>query len=87
MKALSIKWGTLISSIQSHLLIKGKLVLSYNSLTLSEIKSYIDPMTIKAKARVKGYSTLTGDASTNEVVCVYKSVREAARELKAAQNT
>ena len=56
-------------------------------------------MTIHAKARVKGYCIQLIEISTsggargsygspgNEVVCEFKSIREAARELKAAQTT
>jgi hypothetical protein len=42
MKALSVKWATLISSVQSRLLIKGGLALSYSP-TPASIESFKDP--------------------------------------------
>jgi hypothetical protein len=44
-------------------------------------------MTIHAKARVKGYRIQMVDISSNQVICSFNSIREAARELKAAQST
>jgi hypothetical protein len=44
-------------------------------------------MTIKAKFRVKGYRIQLIDISSDQVTKEFSSIREAARELKAAQNT
>jgi len=87
LRSVSIKWATLISNIQNRLLVKENLVLSFNSLTLPEIKAYVDPFSIKAKSRVKGYKIQMVEVLSNQIVCEFSSIREAAREFKAAQTT
>jgi hypothetical protein len=86
-KGLKIKWKTLIDSIEYKWIIKESLVLSYNPLTLEEIKKYTIRQETYNTLKVKGYNIYLVEIVTNKVIAEYKSIREAALVLKAAQNT
>jgi hypothetical protein len=87
MKGLKVKWKTLIDALELKWIIKESLILSYNPLTFEEIKNYKIRQERYETIRVRGYSVNLVEIKTNKVITEYKSIREAASLLKAAQNT
>lgn len=87
MKVLGVKYQTLISAIQDKILIKDNLAIAYGPLSLAEIKTYVLRLTFPTKLRVKGFKIRVIDFQSGEVVYQYKSIREAARQLKPDQGS
>jgi len=87
MKGLQVKWKTLIDTLELKWIIKERLILSYYPLTLEEIKNYRIRQETYETIRVRGYYLNLVEINTNKVIAEYKSIREAASLLKAAQNT